>query len=572
MGVGNTNNPHISSRYEQWLEARADGRTREMLREFTLALQSGAIDISGAVEDPPIFAGGVNYCPNSDFKFSTLAIETPGSLPGDAGDDNQECYQFYRQEQGDDLTLDAAHALKAVGHSLFAANEGANTAIPIWDRENGWLTWGADAAPLWDVAVNFYNNDIKPADTWYIRFVLGALSADLVPEDLEMYCGFWHKTATGEGWIEGGNLTLTNSLIGLAGTQEFNYMVVAETDGGATLYSQILNVSDAPDVLSDTNMVRVSYAAAVNGGFVKFTIYRETVATGAFHQIGLVRNTNELVFDDDGDTIMPVNGFPTGAAVSQALAYSRRLVVGASGAAVLLNDFKIEIPTDYNWSETLAFSQFFRFGFTLPTAINRQISLDRIYLGPSFNKWSDSPFDSKAAIPSTSQTGAPPVGGDTGGPPGCIRFDVPVLRLDFDEQYEWLPYDEVPDGDLLESGEPERNVIKQKQPTKAKQFYRVDFSNKSWIYCTRPHHLRLNKEGDSKAMLRLPIGATVWGWTDGVEGPVTITGKLPISVEKEESFGTFALAGEKADGNHFYVAGFSESGKDGVFNKNRKQI
>ena len=219
-----TNEQQISNRFTQWLEGRADARTREMVKELTIALQSGAIELPTTKPQVPVYAGGVNYAPNSDLKFSKKAIETIGTLPSDATDPNHEAYRFYRQVAESDLTLDAAHALKATAHSTYAATEGADAAIPVWDRVNGYLVFGSEeaAADQWDIALQLYNNDVKPGDRWYVQFVLGVTSDDLVPEDLEMYCGFWQKSASDEGWISGGDFDLSYEIPpgSIRGTQE----------------------------------------------------------------------------------------------------------------------------------------------------------------------------------------------------------------------------------------------------------------------------------------------------------------------------------------------------------------
>lgn len=574
-----TNEQQISNRFTQWLEARADARTREMVKELTIALQSGAIELPTTTPQVPVYAGGVNYAPNSDLKFSKKAIETIGTLPSDVTDINHEAYRFYRQVAESDLVLDAAHALKATGHSGYAANEGADAAIPVWDRVNGYLVFGSEeaAADQWDIALQLYNNDVKPGDKWYVQFVLGVTSDDLVPEDLEMYCGFWQKSASDEGWISGGDFDLSYEIPpgSIRGTQEFNYVVVATTDAGVKLVSQTLNVPDAPDTLDDENVVRLRYGSATAAGYVEFKIYRENVATGDVHFVTRLRNVNQITFDDDGDNLSLVDALPTGEPLRKALAHSRGLAVGAFGETLLINNFTILIPKDYDWSQTLNFSQFLRFGFMIPTALNRQIRLDKIYAGPSFNKWSDSPLDAKGAIPSTSQTGGLGTGGGGIDPPppgggGCVRIDTPVLRLDFDRQYEWLPYRDVPDHDLIESGEDEKSVIKQKLPTWTKLYYEITFSNGVMVPCTRPHRIRVNKQGHHKAAMHLKVGDPVWGWTKGKEGTVTIISKKLIRAEEEVEFGTFALVGERSDGNHWYVAGFSDDGDSGVFHRNRK--
>jgi hypothetical protein len=580
------NDSHVDTRWSQFLRNRARGDVEEAFTEFTLALQAGTIQIPrAAVPGTPVYAGGVNYCPNSDLKYSRRTAEVPGTLPGDAGDDNQECYRFYRQEKDDDITLDAAHQLKAADHSLYAANEGMDSDIPIWDRVNGQLVFGSAGEPLWDVAAQLYNNDVKSSDTWHVRFVLGAMGETLLPDDLEMYCGIWHKTASGEGWITGGNFNLSYEIVGIKGNKKLNYVVVATTDSGNTLYSQILEVTEAPatldtDTPDDENLVsfvRLSYGEADGAGFVNFKIYREDHGTGRFYQIANIQNTNSFVFDDTGGNVnmYPVAALPAGSEIKTAIAYSRRLDVGAFGAALIINDFTIRVPDDYDDSATLPFRQFLRFGFTRTSGAARAVRLDKIYLGPTFNKWSDSPLDPLRETPSTSRTGGTPSGG--GGydppPPGsgtCIRFDVPVLRLDFDRRHAALPYREIPFGDVLENGSGEKNLVLAKPSGKNRKYYRLYFSNHSWIYANARHRLPTDEKGGWTTAGNIKTGDAVMGWTRGRVEPVELLFKEMILVKKEEDFGTFALSGEKTEGDHFYVAGFSRDGSTAVLNINRK--
>src|SRR5438132_8338802 len=91
---------------------------------YTRRLQNGEIQIPVPTPATQNFAGGTNDFPNGDISFSLAAVTVQGTLPATAGDNNQEAYQLYRQKQADNITIDAtpsAHALKAVGHSLYAA-------------------------------------------------------------------------------------------------------------------------------------------------------------------------------------------------------------------------------------------------------------------------------------------------------------------------------------------------------------------------------------------------------------------------------------------------------------------
>ncbi len=402
-----------------------------------------------------------------------------------------------------------------------------------------------------------------------------------------MYCGIWAKKTGSEDWITGDQFILDYDIIGIRGTKELNYVVIGLTDSGSTLYSQVLNFTDAPDTFDTavdvaanlTNYPRISYSAASGGGFIQFKIYREDVAAGTIYQIADIRNANSFVFDDLGARVnmTPSAAFPTpGSDKPQALAYSRSLAVGAFGEALVINDFTIRIPNAYNISETLAFSQFLRFGFTRTTAVNQQIRLDKIYLGPTFNEWSDSPFDSVTAIASSAPTsGTPTTGGGTGDPPpagegGCIRVDVPVLTLDFDGEHAWRPYETVPPGELLENGIENRNLVKQRHPARTRVLYHVQFSNGSWFDGSKDHRLRLDKAGNCKALRLLNAGDKVWGWNNGREGYTIITAIGRCLYKKEQRIGTFMLVGTHGETDHFYIAGFSHDKNSGVFHHNRK--
>lgn len=577
------NEPQIDSRLTQWLVSRNDAQTTELITELKAAMISGELmpPANAATGDAPVKAGGVNFCPNSELKYSTKAAAVPGTTPADTADDNHECYKFYRQQQGANLTLDAAHALKSSAHSLYAANEGADAAIPVWNRVAGELQFGAAAAPLWDAAVRLYNNHVKNNDNvWFVRFSLGALTADIVPDDLEMYCGFWHKTAAGEGWLTGGNFALTHKIEGVKGTRTIKYAVRARTDSGLDITSQILIVTDAPDIADAANFPRIGYGSISNAGYTQFEIYREEA--GAVKKIADIRNTNSFTFDDDrtheNDSV-PAAALPTASPTGIiALAQSSTLDVGANGAAMIVNDFAISIPFDYNSSETLDKMQFLRFGFTRTCAADRQIRLDRIWCGRSFNVYDESPLDPVAAIPSSAPATGTPSSGDSGGSPPdpggggyCILIDTPVLRFNFEGKREWLPFSAIPHGDIIESGDLEtRNIVREKKQRGEKEFLIVYFDNGAWLPCTLKHKIfRNGRDVKGKQAQNFRIGDEADGWNSGTRGQTRVTNIVRCRVRQRQKmqFGTFeALRGA----NNRYVAGFSTDHNSGVFNSNRK--
>lgn len=136
-----------------------------------------------------------------------------------------------------------------------------------------------------------------------------------------------------------------------------------------------------------------------------------------------------------------------------------------------------------------------------------------------------------------------------------------------------MPYANIPRGDVLESGARtgRKNLVLQKITGASNVFWRVYFSNDSWIYVTRNHRFRVNRYYRSRSVEFLKTGDPVYGWTERggemVETEVKILFKELILVKTPVPHGTFALDGE----SHFYIAGFSKNGKNGVFNKNRKR-
>ncbi len=86
--------PKIESRFSQYLQLRANAQSRELVEELKLAIISGEVPVPGSSGQQPNYAGGTNYCPNSDLKYSAQAIAVIGANPEAAGDASLECYRF----------------------------------------------------------------------------------------------------------------------------------------------------------------------------------------------------------------------------------------------------------------------------------------------------------------------------------------------------------------------------------------------------------------------------------------------------------------------------------------------
>src|SRR5262245_56750289 len=351
------------------------GDLDDLREDIITQLQTGQILLPQVSANQPVYAGGTNHCPDSDVNYSLMAATVAGTLPGTAGDTNQEAWRFYRQPVGANVAVDSAHALKAVGHSTFAANEGANPDIPRWNRVSGWVEIGAVGATQYDISVQLLTKVIGPGQRWYVRFRLAALTADIVPGAVQVFAGIWHKTASGEGWVQGSAFNLAYQVFGIPGTQSISYRVLAKTDSGLAILSNVLTVANAPNTLSSTNYVKLFYDASP--GFIEFTIYKQAGTT--FTKLAVIRNSTDLQYNDIGRAGSPEAGWPSGATNSPiAYARSANVLIAPMGQTWSGNDLTIDVPSTYDYSQTLPDGQFLRFGLTAPTAVARQIGMDRV--------------------------------------------------------------------------------------------------------------------------------------------------------------------------------------------------
>lgn len=560
------------NRFTQWLTNRADSNARELIEEFTLALQTGTIPIIGIspATTPTNFAGGINYCPNSDLRFSKRAATVPGAIPSDPQDENYEAYRFYRQLKTDNITIDATHSLKSIAHSLFSANEGANSHLPIWNRIFGHIELGAaNIVNLADVAVHLYQNPIRAGWRIYVRVEASVTGPGIiVPEDLEMYCGVYHKKMGSEGYIDGASFQLGFVKFYTPGATTIAFKVIAENDSGQTVESQILTITDAPAAFTPDDFIRITYNGLA--GYTRFTVYKEVA--GVFYSLGEAVNTNNLSFDDTGTYRAILPAFPSvPTTTAMATAQSLDFQVGNDGIRIV-NTFTIQVPPSYNETETLPDSQFLRFGLTKEVNADRDILIDQIYIGKTFNDWSDSPFDTfiTTATASTSATsGGTTIGGGGGDPPnpgggGCIVVNTPVCRFDFDKNHEWLPLEQIPGGDLIESGELQENLVIDFLFNDVKEYWYVETTCGVRKESSLKHRYILpDKQKTPVVAETLKKGDLLRGMRRGR----VVAMELKTS---EKRIGKRRVGIPVLNGNHLLVSGFSDDGESGLFDHNSK--
>ena len=394
----------------------------QMREEIVRDLERGRIVVpTVSAVDPNNQAGGANHFSNSDFNYSDAAATVLGTLPATVGDDNQRAWRIFRQKQGDPVVFTDAASLKAVDHSLYAANEGVNGYIPIWDRIRGFLIMGsAEGSDQYDIAMQLSGKIVKQSEEWFFCFQCATLDPEPVPLALQMYAGLWEKNGSGEGWATGANFSLSHRITGARGSTSTEYRVLAKTDSGVSILSAVLTVPDAPDVPSPVDYVSVSVNSVRDAGFFEFAIYKKVA--GEFFYLFTIRNTIDFEFHDDATTQSRlVDAWPAADPAPLAYAESRSLLIGGYGGGWPRNRLGIHVPPAYNYADTNSDGQSLRFGFTIPTAVNRQIGVDYCYFSTSYGKWAAdvmAPFSDRTyPVPSISPTSSSQGTGGSLGPP-----------------------------------------------------------------------------------------------------------------------------------------------------------
>jgi hypothetical protein len=562
------------------------GVLQDAIDETVRQIQSGEITLPDPTSSRPNLAGGTNHAPNSDNSYSTMAATVAGTTPATAGDANYEDYRYYRQQAGANLVIDSAHALKAVGHSLYAANEGTTHALPDWDRQNGWIEIGATGATQYDVALYLLSRIVSPGQRWYVRVRVGALNAAVVPAGVQLFAGLWEKRndAT-EGYIQGGPFNISYEIEGAHGATSIDYRVLAKTDSGVEILSNVLNVPDAPNALSPANYVKLFFNAGP--GFIEYAIYKKVA--GVFSHVYSVRNTVDFQYNDTGQVAFPaevVSAWPAAAANPQAYAETRDVLIGSFGGSWQPNDLTIDVPSTYDFSKTT--DQFLRVGLTAPTAVDRHIGLDRIFLSTNYGEWAPDDASKYASGPSVSPTSSaqgsgsgvfdPPPGGSGGRT--CVVVKTPILCVERGRNV-FRRYQGVRMSVAELRGE-ERlpyRVLNKRQGF-VSEYLIVRTRNGISVECSRDHEFALSVQPRRRVRAESLVAADKEKGVKGtrlacwVRGRKSATEVVSVKlVPRPACVGTFALrhtGGLHRDGDGMYVAGESERRDRGLFCFNAK--
>lgn len=503
--------------------------------------------------------GGYNKCPNSDFSYSVLAATVAATSPTDPDPLNFEIYRVFRQIIGDDIG-DPINDTEALAEA------------PEWDRVNGRVLLGSVGADIYDVAIQFTNNWLVPQRRWFISAALASIDDNPIPAGSRFFAGFWGKFIDNtEGWIGGETIELTVERRAPQGSNTFRYFLVSRTDTGFEVGSEVYELLNAPDALSEANYVDISYEGGT--GFFNFTLYKEIDGVG-FYKIAEVINNSTFSHRDEGDFIEEVLAFPS-ADSTFIRAYDEKFpsVSNISGG-LRFTELAIRIP-DFDTSQLKPEGTFLRLGFIGEAFSDRHIVMDTIYAGEQYSQWDLSPLDNYPSQPSTSLTTGVIIIGGGGGQPtqgtgyNCLIDSTDILL----ESREYLPISElrnpVENNKVVqvESGDNGKvNFVSKIRFKDETSFLKVKFSHGLTVFCT-PNHRFIRSFTDNSGVIakNLKTGDSVMGRVYGTNMEVEVE-----SVETVEMVGVSALITLVGD-SPFYAAG---DGRNGIFvwNHNAKEF
>ncbi len=495
----------------------------------------------------------VNLIDNGDFDWSKDRFLNNPVLGGDI---DFECFNWFRHLMTDTLLVeDAAHALKYAGHSLYAANEGANADIPRWDRVNGWPEIGAIGAGF-DLACPLPDNFVRPGrGRFYIQMQASLRTATALPAGVQLYAGFWDNTAGQRKWIEGGLFTLTAVRVGAAGATSRQFKVIGTSDYGSQIESNVVTIADSVASLSTANYVRLSLSGAP--GFIQFDIYE--LVGGVVSRIGQIFNSIDVAYNhyDIAPKVTIGGAFPT-VTLTKARAYAETDQVDITNGVWVVHDLAIPVPPTYNVGLTTD-KQWLRIGLTASTTDARQVLFDRVGVSLGSGAWAPSTRRPANISPSTSMTGSnqgPPVGGgplpgDGSGGPRCWVIDgcqIPVMRGD-EEITQTL--DDLTITTRVVSDSVRPNTLIRKKRHFVDETYLIETANGlSWRF-TETHRLRRNADDvNGTPVCDLEIGDSLITRPDRVVEKTTIIGYQLIRERVE--VGSISLG----PGHWFWVNGF----------------
>lgn len=407
---------------------------------------------------------------------------------------------------GESLAESSARALKASGHSLYAANENSNSAIPRWDVTHGWADFGSSTDEKFDIAAPFPLNMAVPGWRYYFRVIVSRrIGASANSNTLRLAVGVWDDTSTKKRFLEAANITLAGSPVNSTGSTQYRYKVIAHLASGLNIESDVLTIPNGVASLNGTNYNRIQWENVE--GILDFTIERET--GGVYKEIFRIDNGNTSYNDYGTDTGQTLSNF-TSIGETRAIAYAE-VPFSITDENTWSTVFGyIDIPPTYDSSGTTS-KQWLRIGVIGNVTDARQVSIDRIMFSLSNGGWNLSQRDRalrKAQNPTSTPSGSSQ---GTTGIDNCITGGMPVLVCDrVKTQINRCPAHYLDSGLLVDNGARGVSRIRKLKPGDVFSYCQVFAENGVYLEATESERFitsRADREGTK--LLNLAVGDPV---------------------------------------------------------------
>lgn len=399
---------------------------------------------------------------------------------------------------GEQLAESPEKALKATGHSLFAANEAATDIIPRWDTSGGWCEIGSNTADEFSLACPLPSNLARPGLSFFVSVILARRAGTPPnPNPLKLSAGVWDETASQKRFLEAANIVLKVVTVGAAGATVYNYKIIAKTDSGLRIESQIFNLTTGNAALSANNYNRLTWENV--RGILDFEIERET--GGVYKKIFTIQNGSTSYNDTGNYDEGTLPGF-TSIGVTRAIAYAEKTFTLGGESSWFVVRLKIDVPSTYNSGATTGI-QWLILGITGAATAARQILLDRVLMSKSDGGWDLSGRDKTLVanrVPSVN-----PVGSDQGsvGITYCLTGQMPIITGDADgSNLKKTLMQDVEVGAFADDGARSMTRLLQMSKATVSHYFEVYLSNRIRVDCTETERFITSRADITGTMLQ----------------------------------------------------------------------
>lgn len=458
---------------------------------------------------------------------------------------------------GEQLAESSANAVKATAHSLFAANEGTNLNIPRWEKTNGWLELGSNAADGFAVSAPFALNVIRPGLRVFILAIISKRAGTIALTDgVRFFFGIWDNTAARNRWLEGDNFNLSVSQVGVPGVATDTYKAVAVLDDGSEIESNAVTIATSANTLSGANYNRLTWTNAP--GILDFKLYRRRA--GVTYRIFTVSN-GAGSYNDTGGIEKIESSFPSSGATKAAVYKETGKYNPAEDAWTTIGAY-LDIPSTYNTANTTD-RQWLRFGTLslLPLADNRPVLLDRLAVSFRQGGWGRSWRDqvliknrNPSSLPTDSNQGSV-------GVIYCFERSTLVSVGERDgSNRKWIPIIDVERGAYVWTGSRNqmRRLKKKPRVSRTKAVTLLVLANGFWCRATESEKFITSRaDRDGTRLADLTFGDTILSGTEANENRIAPS-EIEILEEWSESRaenGFYEVVSLSFDAGHIFAVG-----------------